>query len=70
MASRLILVYLADLLQSSKVGAGYVADDHNDVNLRRTSLSMLLDGMISARHPEFKALMQVVQGAAWRLTGQ
>lgn len=58
----------SDLMNPSRIGAGNISGSDNEINNRRTSCSLLLDGMISMRHPKFRALMKAVQGAAWRLT--
>lgn len=57
-------------MQPSRIGSGYVSSNPAvDMNSRRTSASLLLDGMVSASHPQFSVPMKAVQAAAWHLTG-
>lgn len=61
----------ADLMHPSKIGSGFISSSLDaNVNTRRTSASLLLDGMVAASHPGFAPPMKAVQAAAWRLTGQ
>ena len=65
-----VALCVTDLMHPSRIGAGNVGDLDSNINARRTSNSLLLDGVISLRHPELKALMRAVQDVAWKLTGK
>lgn len=60
----------ADLLHPSKIGSGFISSSLDaNINTRRTSASLLLDGMVAASNPGFTPPMKAVQAAAWQLTG-
>ncbi|KAK9802979.1 hypothetical protein WJX73_002886 [Symbiochloris irregularis] len=59
----------ANLLHPSKIGSGFISSSLDaNINTRRTSASLLLDGMVAASNPGFTPPMKAVQAAAWQLT--